>query len=196
VFPELDAFLRWQSADTWLAVWTFILIFATLAIAGATLYLAHTVQGQIRSSREENAFQIESAQTENRATQTLEACGRYDTDPVIYACQKKLVRIKGGKKRDDAALKANSLLIRQEALIVLNFLDAIAIGVQQKLYIEDLARAHLINIVRKHVAEFIDSGFLEAIDCPRSSYDTLIALDNKWQSHGGELCQNPSKVTA
>lgn len=132
-----------SDAEIWIAIFTAMLVLATAALAGIAWQ------------------EIGSARNENRETQTLLACGRYDTDPIIFTCQERLVAVKSYKKRNDAALIANADKIRQEALTVLNFLDAIAIGVSQGLYIEHLAREHLINIVRKHVAEFIDSGFLE-----------------------------------
>jgi len=45
--------------------------------------------------------------------------------------------------------------------VVLNFLDAIAIGIEQGLYIEGLAWDHLDTIVKRHVKRLIDSGFVE-----------------------------------
>jgi len=153
-----------QSPESWTAIWTFFVFVATGGLA--------IIAG----------WQIIAARVENRKTQTLEACGRYDTDPIIFDCHKKLIVAKNYKKRDDAALVARASELRLEVLTILNFLDAIAIGVQQGLYIKDLARDHISPIVRKHVAEFVEGGVLEAMDCPIESYKALIALDREWQS--------------
>ena len=52
--------------------------------------------------------EIRAAKDENRETQTLLACGRYDTDPTIFACHKELVKAKLYKARDDEALFVKS----------------------------------------------------------------------------------------
>jgi hypothetical protein len=145
--------------------------FWTMLVFVATAFLALIAWLQIWSVREEN-----------RKTLTLQACGQYDTNEIIFRCHKALIDAKGSKAQDDAALLEKAVSLRIEILTVLNFLDAIAIGINQKIYAEKLARAHIKPIMRKHVAELIDSGVLEILDCPREGFAALIAIDNKWKN--------------
>jgi hypothetical protein len=64
-------------------------------------------------------------------------------------------------------------------LLILNYLDAIAIGVEQGLYIEELAKVHLKNIVNKHVNHaFISEGLLKDY---KDDYLKLCDMNDKWQ---------------
>jgi hypothetical protein len=65
-----------------------------------------------------------------------------------------------------------------DARLVLNYLDGIAIGVQQGLYIENLARDHLSTIVRTHVTEVFEK---KRVDLAPADYVRLVDMDHKWQ---------------
>jgi hypothetical protein len=161
---SLIEYLSSREADSWVAIWTFALFLATGALAAIAW------------------VEIRSAKDENRETQTLLACGRYDTDPIIFACHKKLVETKNYELKNDVALLAEAKKIRLEIITILNFLDAIAIGVRQGLYIKHLVKDHLSPIIRRHVSELIDSGVLEKLETSPVYFATLIALDKEWQS--------------
>lgn len=161
---NLITYFMGQSAESWLVIWTFALFLAT----GALAVIAWA--------------EIRSAKDENRETQTILACGRYDTDPVIFACHKRLVETKQYEMINDSAILADAKILRLEIITILNFLDAIAIGVRQKLYIKHLVKDHLQSIIRRHVSELIDSGALEKLSCPRDNFSVLIALDNEWRT--------------
>jgi hypothetical protein len=150
------------NAEIYTAIFTGLLFLATGALAAIAW------------------VEISSARDENRQTQTLLACGRYDTDPIIFACHKRLVEAKNFELKNDEALLAKAVSLRLEIITVLNFLDAIAIGVRQRLYIKNLVRDHLSPIIRRHVAELIDSGVLEALETSRDCFKMLIALDQEW----------------
>ena len=120
-------------------------------------------------------FQISAARKENRQTQTLLACGQYDTSQLIFDCVKTI-----RKALENKTLRRKAKAHRREIITVLNFLDAIAIGIEQKLYVESLARGHLEAIVKRHVSELIDSGITEAADCPRENWSRLIKLRDEW----------------
>ena len=64
---------------------------------------------------------------------------------------------------------------------MLNFLDAIAIGIDQGLYIENLAWDHLDAIVKRTVKRYIDSGVIEQADLRREDFLRLIDLRDRWQ---------------
>jgi hypothetical protein len=64
--------------------------------------------------------------------------------------------------------------------VVPNFLDAIAIGIEQGLYIENLAWDHLDAIVKRHVKRFIDSGIIEKAGLEREDFLRLIDSRDRW----------------
>lgn len=146
-----------MSPDAWVAVGTFLLFFATLGLVMVA------------------AWQINAARVENRKTQTLLACGNYDLNEVIYRCRKTLI-----EANDRGALMDEAKALRLDIQTVLNFLDAIAIGISQKLYDEALSREHLQAIVAKQVAELIDSGALEKTGATRDNYRHLLAMHTRW----------------
>jgi len=140
-----------------------------IAIFTAALFLATGFLAAIA------LLQIQAAREENRGTQTLIACGNYDLNQVIFGSHRTLLQAK-----DDGRLLRDAHSLRLEITNILNFLDAIAIGIDQKLYVEDLAYNHLHAIVAKHVRELIDSGVSEKAGCRRENYATLLALNDKW----------------
>jgi hypothetical protein len=64
--------------------------------------------------------------------------------------------------------------------VILNSLDAIAIGIDQGLYIENLAWDHLDAIVKRHVKSFVDSGLIEKAGMEREDYLRLLDLRDRW----------------
>jgi hypothetical protein len=120
-------------------------------------------------------YQIRAVRKENRLTQTLAACGEYDHSPNMYSALKVLWRAK-----ESGDLTNNPRKYRPQIKLVLNHLDSIAIGVDQRVYIEGLARAHLNAIVQTHVREFIDSGLLNKIDMTREDYIHLVDMRDRW----------------
>ena len=96
--------------------------------------ISQQVQGlskQIRLSREAE----EHAERRTREWETIKACERYNFDPVIEAATKRVWEAsKNGAdyKRPEVA--------QRDLVVVLNYLDGIAIGVGQGLYIEYLSK--------------------------------------------------------
>jgi len=70
-----------------------------------------------------------------------------------------------------------------EMITLLNFLDAIAIGIEQDLYIEDLARKHLKSIVQRQTEQLIDSGILEKAGIRKDAFQSLLRLRDRWLRH-------------
>ena len=106
----------------------------------------------------------------------MAACGSYDQNSNIYdALQKLWAAIESGD------LESEPRKFRRQMNVVLNFLDAIAIGIEQGLYIENLAWDHLDAIVKRHVKRYIDSGLIEKAGMEREDYLRLIDLRDRWQ---------------
>ncbi len=160
MFAELIGFMTGQSAEWWTAL-------GTWAIFIATLLLGLIALGQISSAREEN-----------RITQTLIACGQYDTSTVIFESCKKIMAAK-----DAGTLVTDAYALRQEILTVLNFLDALAIGVQQGLYKKDLVKDHMQPIMARHISELIRSPVGTASTCTEEYFTRLLALHDEWAAH-------------
>jgi hypothetical protein len=89
-------------------------------------------------------YQILGVRKENKKTQTLAACGNWEQNPNIYDALQKL-----WAASESGELEREPRKFRPQLNVVLNFLDAIAIGIEQGLYIENLAWDHLES-VRKH----------------------------------------------
>jgi hypothetical protein len=120
--------LFWFTAEEWIAFGTVFLALSTAVLVGVGIY------------------QILGVRRENKIAQTMAACSNWEQNPNIYDALQKLW----------AASESNELgrdprKFRPQLNVVLNFLDAIAIGIEQGLYIENLAWDHLDAIVRRLV---------------------------------------------
>jgi len=151
------------TAENWIAIGTILLAVVTAALV---------VVGSIH---------ISAIRHENKKAQTLTACGNWDQNPNIYdASQKLWAAIESGE------LKATPRKFRPQINVILNFLDAIAIGIEQELYIENLAWDHLDAIVKRVVRRYIDpspdapGGLLEHVDLNREDFLRLIELRDRW----------------
>jgi hypothetical protein len=120
--------------------------------------------------------QIKSAESENRKWKTLDICAQYELNPDLMRAAvllRDFYNVKGGTTLDPAQ-------IFKAARVVMNYLDGIAIGVAQGLYIEDLAKDHLKSIVRAHVQGIFGGGrqILSEED-----FEKLIAMNAKWSKN-------------
>lgn len=138
--------------------------FGTLILAAATAALVLAAFYQIRSFREEA-----------KKTRTLAACEKYDTDPVLDNCLRKL-----RAAWDDGSILQNSSAFRIDVVTVLNHLDGIAIGIEQGLYIEELVRDHHEKIFNDHFDQYLASDAPRIDGLDRNAYLTLRALCEKW----------------
>ena len=119
--------------------------------------------------------QIRLVQYENRKAATLAACTHYDLSENMYAATTDL-----WKARQNGQLERDPKKFKPQISLVLNHLDAIAIGINQGIYIENLAWDHLHAIVANHVKNYVDTGLCERADLLKENYRTLIDLRNKW----------------
>jgi hypothetical protein len=151
------------TAEQWIAIGTIALAFVT-----AVLVLVGTIH-------------ISAIRQENKKAQTLAACSNWDQNPNIYdASQKLWAGIESGE------LEATPRKFRPQINVILNFLDAIAIGIEQELYIENLASDHLDAIIKRVVKRYIDpspgapGGLVERVDLNREDFLRLIDLRDRW----------------
>jgi Domain of unknown function (DUF4760) len=163
VFIFACPFLLWKfwsnfTPEQWTAIGT-----VCLAITTALLYFSAMWQ----------LFLIKKEAKKNR---TLDICNRYDNDPTFDSATELLATAK-----QTGDLKANPVRYKKAIVTILNYLDSVAIGIEQGLYINDLAKDHLNEILQSHVSEYLLDTQL-ARDC---TYDVrhfkrLKLLSEKW----------------
>lgn len=137
---------------------------ATVAIAVLTGFLGWYARGQIRSSR-----------IQNREWKTLDICGEYERNPTIEGAARRIYEAKRF-----GVLTAESHA--RDAIIILNYLESIAIGIEQKLYSDPLARQHLQPIVSAHVMSFCNEQ--DDLGIGLGNFERVIALNKRWSGLG------------
>jgi hypothetical protein len=85
-------------------------------------------------------FQIRAIRKQNQRWHTLSVCERYTTDPILDGSLKSLRKL-----HNEGTFDAECKKHTTEIITVLNYLDGIAIGIYQGLYLDELARDHLVG---------------------------------------------------
>lgn len=120
--------------------------------------------------------QITAARNEARGWQTLAACERYESDIVLDRCLRRLLQ-----GNESGKLKTEPATYRIDVTTILNYLDGIAIGIEQYLYDESIVRDHLEPIVRWYVSNYLEAKFAESMDInPKEDYQRLMDLCERW----------------
>lgn len=149
-------------AEGWIAVATLLLVVVTTFVGGVGLY------------------QISEARAEAARGRTIAACDRYDVDPVLDRCCLALA-----KGRKDGSLEEHPEDYRIEMFTVLNYLEGIAIGVEQGLYVDVIAKSYMEPIFKGYVDLYVVSGLSKRADPKKDevgSYVQLLKICNKWGS--------------
>lgn len=110
---------------------------------------------------------------------TLQACNAYDTDPIIQAAVRLISR-----HVDDPNAVSDSFSLGRAATTLLNFFDAIAIGLKQELYDEKIVVDHLQNIIFTRLTDIQRSSTKSMIDASSDMeicYPNLVALVARWK---------------
>ena len=121
---------------------------------------------QIRLSREAE----QNAERRQREWETLKACQRYDFDPVL---ENATARIWGASR--NGTNYRNDGVDKRDLICVLNYLDGLATGIEQGLYIEELVKDHLDTVFDHAVVNFIHSGLVD-----RKGLMKLCAVHERW----------------
>lgn len=119
-------------------------------------------------------WQVFSIRKEGRKAATIAACDRYDTDPILdqYIRQLSVNR---------ADVVANPAKYRLAISTVLNYLDGVAIGVAQGLYIDKLAKDHLEKMVAHYVPKYLmDQATVGILSIQQIDYRHLLAMYARW----------------
>lgn len=100
-------------------------------------------------------FQINAIREESRKWETVRACNRYDTDPVLFQCSKTIRSFTNGKNYDLTTVQP----ALQEVRTILNYFESLAVGVKQGIYVKDIVYDHLHEVIDLSVDCFMDSSF-------------------------------------
>lgn len=152
------------TAEGWIAAGTFGLFLATAVLAGVTVFLVRTARDEIREVR-----------SEARKNRTIEMVGRYDHDPILDQALRRMARA-----RDTGELYTDPHGHRMDIIAVLNYLETLAVGVSQGIYLEEMVRDHMEEIIRDHLQEAVEHKFLEKIGCGREGFGHIFALSTGW----------------
>jgi hypothetical protein len=120
-------------------------------------------------------YQIAAIRKENRMDRTLGACNRYESDLVIERCVRRLRQANSNGHYDK-----NPKAFEHDVTIVLNYLDSIAIGIQQGLYDEELARDHTETIVKHYYDRYLTDAGAKKAGTLQKDYGRLCAMAQEW----------------
>ncbi len=124
---------------------------------------------QIAASRAAEA----NAERRMREWETLKARPRYDFDPVIDGTTQRIWEASNNGK-DYTLPGVNS----RDIVCLLNYLDGLAVGIEQKLYMEEIVRDHLGPIFAHAVTRFLDPGII-----PIAGLEKVRDLHLRWVGH-------------
>lgn len=160
----------WGDANFWVAFWTFALFLSTTA-------LVLVGWQQISSIRSQNAEQMNAQRIESIKWKTIEACNIYDFDPIIHECLIKTFQ-HTQKNLDDHQKKDLKVYVTS----ILNYLDGIAIGLDQGVYDEDIVKDHMQYIFKLHVSQYLSSREVaKSYGLEIDHFTHLVSLDAKWR---------------
>ena len=134
-------FVKGRTMQNW------IIVISSFISAGATIALVWIAIVQLGGIKE----QIKQDSNQDRRRNTLEACQRFEKDPIIKDAMKRLwnVTVNG---TDYTKLTDE---YKFEALTLLNYLQSLAIGIKQKVYLEEMVKDFLQERVEKEVKVLI-----------------------------------------
>jgi hypothetical protein len=122
-------------------------------------------------------YQIGALRREQKNWETLKACERYESDQVLTQCLMALREARLANR-----LTAEPRRYSLEMSTILNYLEGIAIGVEQGFYDKNIVRDHLEIIMRGHVKEFLEPPLKEVMLAENDDYYAeLIGILKSWE---------------
>jgi hypothetical protein len=120
-------------------------------------------------------YQIRVTKKEAAKWRTIEACERYDVDPILDSALRNL-----HSSRLDGTLDASLEKLKPDLTTVLNYLDGIAIGIAQGVLIEDIVKDQMEPIFRSHFEKYFTDRMMEGAGLDKGHFGHLVALMSKW----------------
>ena len=153
--PEIACYsLYGHCPEAWTAIGTFGLIAATVVLVAVGLYQTNRLVDDARLNR------------------SLAACDRYDHDPIIDHCLRR-IRFRQAVFNDPANF-------RIDVSTLLNYLDGLASGANQNTYSKPFVMEHMRSIMLHHAQEFLNAEARALFRLEKKDYEALLRLLDLW----------------
>jgi hypothetical protein len=120
-------------------------------------------------------YQIRVTKKEAAKWRTIEACERYDVDPILDAALRRL-----HSSRLDGKLDSKLEVLKPDLTTVLNYLDGIAIGIAQGVLIEEIVKDQMEPIFHSHFEKYFTDKMMNGAGLDKEHFVHLAALMAKW----------------
>jgi hypothetical protein len=168
----------------WLLIALVIISFLMISIIIYFLHSAATLWSEMTAFISSltlvvGLYQIHNIRSGNKIHNSLIACERYDLDPVLTECLRNIKEI-----NDNPCANASDRIgISLDLATILNYLDGIAIGIEQRIYDHDIVYDHLYPIIDHYVTHYIinEKWKKEFGLTLGGDYDRLIRLHQKFR---------------
>lgn len=120
-------------------------------------------------------YQILELRRQQKGWESLKACERYDTDPILNNALKEL-----RKARKAGTLTNDPAQLSLEIITVMNYLESLATGITQRFYVEKVIREHMEPIIEFHVNEVLNAEIMRKLGFESADYQRLAELCKKW----------------
>jgi hypothetical protein len=121
-------------------------------------------------------LQTTSIRRDNKLERTLHAWAKYESDPVIAQCARSL---RAARASGDYEKSPNTYT--HDIVIMLNYLDNLAIGIEEGLYEENLAGDHMRSILNFYTKQYLNKDtFRIHKELKIEDYSSLNRLRERW----------------
>lgn len=122
-------------------------------------------------------YQIGALREDQKAWKTLEACEKYETVDTIVSASR---RIRDGIST--GLIDLQPMNYRVDAMIILNYLEGIAIAAAQGFYKEDIVRIQLEPIANIYAGELLKNNLRAlGMELHWDDFDQLQGLIDRWK---------------
>lgn len=135
------------SVENWIDIGT---LTATVIIAATALY------------------QLKNQRRMNKVQRTMDAVREYDTSPVIAEAERNIWEQSNHRLNYDSVDEFDKLTL-------LNYLESLAIGIEQGVYDSAIVNDHLGSIIQAAIEKFINID-----QVPKEEFPALMKLYNRW----------------
>jgi hypothetical protein len=153
----------------WTAIWT--------GTAAATVVLVCTGTWQIFAI-------IFAIRKENKKQRTLAVCARYEANAVCARYEANIVVgrcVRELRQAEDADFKKDPRKFKHEVIIVLNYLDQVATGIDQKVYDGDMIRDHMAPIFAHYRKMYLSNELMSTLGKDIDDYKCLCRMTDQWK---------------
>ena len=154
---ETRSLLSGLSAEGWTAI-------GTILLTAVTLLLVVLGRRQLILIRDQSKLQC-----------TLAVCEKWDTDPVIDQCLRRLSE--GWETKN---IFSNPRIYRMDAVTMLNFLQSICTGVEAGVYDKELVKQFLKVTISDQIKDYLENGLIEKMGIAAEGYAIMMRIHKGW----------------